>query len=334
MIVVFSYNGDVATAPVLDWLLYYGCIYKRINLEDEDFRNISVVIDNKGEPEINLKLSDGETLKMNEVNYFLYRGGRFRFEIKSSNKDKIPYKTVKHHLKLEFKTLTNLFYQQVSKKCLGNILHYPLNKLKQLTAAAEVGIKIPETIISYSGDKLVKKWSKYKKPIITKAIQENVFLQIMGDKYIDLKVTEVDLMDIEETFFPSLFQESIKKSIEIRSFYLAGNFYSIAMILKHAKERVIDFRTHTNDIRYCRYNLPVSLEKKLHELMRRLNLITGSIDLIQSDRGEYYFLEVNPTGQFGWVSYYGNYCIEKKIAAFLAKKDRNEEFKKSKIKTS
>lgn len=38
--------------------------------------------------------------------------------------------------------------------------------------------------------------------------------------------------------------------------------------------------------------------------------------LIKSD-DNYYFLEVNPLGQFHQVSYYGNYQIEKYIADLL-----------------
>jgi hypothetical protein len=39
--------------------------------------------------------------------------------------------------------------------------------------------------------------------------------------------------------------------------------------------------------------------------------------MIVTPEGEYVFLEVNPTGQFGWVSDNCNYYLEEKIANHL-----------------
>ena len=55
-------------------------------------------------------------------------------------------------------------------------------------------------------------------------------------------------------------------------------------------------------------------------MMNKLELISGSIDLIKSQNGKYYFLEVNPNGQYDWVSQYGGYYLDKKIAYFLKSK--------------
>jgi glutathione synthase/RimK-type ligase-like ATP-grasp enzyme len=51
--------------------------------------------------------------------------------------------------------------------------------------------------------------------------------------------------------------------------------------------------------------------------MDKLNLLTGSLDILKDKNGKYYFLEVNPIGQFGMVSKPCNYYIEEQIAEFL-----------------
>ena len=51
--------------------------------------------------------------------------------------------------------------------------------------------------------------------------------------------------------------------------------------------------------------------------MKLLNLNSGSLDLIRAADGKYVFLEINPVGQFGMVSYPCNYNIEKEIAIAL-----------------
>ena len=65
------------------------------------------------------------------------------------------------------------------------------------------------------------------------------------------------------------------------------------------------------------FKLNLEIENKLSEFMKRSDLETGSIDIILTPQGEYYFLEVNPTGQFGWVSVDCNYYIEREIALNL-----------------
>ena len=51
--------------------------------------------------------------------------------------------------------------------------------------------------------------------------------------------------------------------------------------------------------------------------MDTLKLSTGSIDLVVDINDVYYFLEVNPVGQFGMVSSPCNYNIEKKLVNTL-----------------
>jgi glutathione synthase/RimK-type ligase-like ATP-grasp enzyme len=55
--------------------------------------------------------------------------------------------------------------------------------------------------------------------------------------------------------------------------------------------------------------------------MRSVGLNTGSMDVIRAKKGEYYFLEVNPVGQYGASSHHGNYYLEKRIAEWLISKD-------------
>lgn len=51
--------------------------------------------------------------------------------------------------------------------------------------------------------------------------------------------------------------------------------------------------------------------------MNKLNYSSGSIDLVVDKDDKYIFLEVNPVGQFGMVSYPCNYGLEKIIAKAL-----------------
>ncbi len=318
MIIILSYNGDAGTTPILEWLQRLNVEYMRVNLEDEDFRKISIVLEN-GVNNMYLSLTNGKEINISEVNYFFYRGGRFSFKSFDSTDLNIPSPCYKTQIRLEYETLTNYFYKEISKKCLGNLLLYPFNKLDQLKVALDFGIQIPNTYVCGSKTKL-DLFNNSKQKLITKAIQENI-LGSTKDAAYEIKVEAVENNKISEVFFPSLFQESIDKKMEIRTFYLDGTFYSLGMI--HNTNMYIDFRKHTNELRYFPFSLPKEIEDKLERFMRSFNLNTGSIDLMLSNNNDYYYLEVNPTGQYGWVSDYGNYCIEKRIAEYLKEKDKN-----------
>jgi glutathione synthase/RimK-type ligase-like ATP-grasp enzyme len=69
------------------------------------------------------------------------------------------------------------------------------------------------------------------------------------------------------------------------------------------------------------YRVPDEVASKVVTLMNRLDLETGSLDLIRAVDGKTYFLEVNPVGQFGMVSKPCNYHLERRVAEYLMEKD-------------
>jgi hypothetical protein len=321
MIVLLSYPGDPITNNVIDWLHLAACKYKRINLEEEDYRQLTVTI-NKKKSTLQFGLKDGTCLKFDDVSMFFYRGGEFRSNLDQYKLEGLPERMIKTHLSYEFNTLVHHFYNEVSKKCLGAPFS-PVNKLYQLQTAAKVGLNIPETVIINS-KAMLSTWLKdHQTSLISKSIQENVLLQDTGGIHYDLKVQAIEKTELPEQFFPSLFQPAIKKSIEVRTFYLDGRFYSLAMLLDAANESITDYRTCTDRIRYAKYKLPAEIESRLNKFMNKMGLNTGSIDLAFDKAGACYFLEVNPTGQIGWLSDYGNYFLEEKIARYLINKELN-----------
>ena len=120
-------------------------------------------------------------------------------------------------------------------------------------------------------------------------------------------------------FFPSLFQVEVKKDYELRIFYLRGDFYAMAIFSQEYEMARTDFRKYSGEkpLKCVPYSLPDEIKKKLKKLMDMLSLNTGSIDMIVDTAQKYYFLEVNPSGQFGMTSEPCNYYLEKKIAQYL-----------------
>ncbi|WP_228444971.1 ATP-grasp domain-containing protein [Chryseobacterium indoltheticum] len=122
----------------------------------------------------------------------------------------------------------------------------------------------------------------------------------------------------KDTLFISFFQEKIEKDFEIRTFYLNGKTWSMAIFSQNDEQTKVDFRKYNDDKpnRNVRYKLPKDIEEKVHILMQTLDLNCGSLDFMKSGN-KYYFLEINPVGQFGNVSADCNYFLEREIALQL-----------------
>jgi ATP-GRASP peptide maturase of grasp-with-spasm system len=198
-----------------------------------------------------------------------------------------------------------------------------LNKIQVLIAAKKCGLEIPPTIVTNRIDPhLINSRQQY----ITKSLTDCATIKESDEKYYGMLSCLVDRKNNseEQLIFPSLLQNYIEKEFEIRTFYLDGKCKSIAIFSQADKQTQIDFRNynHLHPNRYVPYKLPNDIEKKLKRLMRSLQLESGSIDIIKTKNDKYIFLEVNPVGQFGWVSFYGNYNLEKDIANYLIKNDK------------
>jgi glutathione synthase/RimK-type ligase-like ATP-grasp enzyme len=192
--------------------------------------------------------------------------------------------------------------------------------LQAIFEANRLGLSTPETAIVSTRAELAAFLEKHDR-VITKGILRNSFGKFLKFNIgcLTKLVTQTELNNVTETFGLSLIQQYIEKYCELRIFYLDGIFYPCAIFSQSDENTKIDFRQYdsANPIRIVRFTLPEGIQSALILLMQRLNLSSGSIDMILTSQNEYYFLEVNPIGQFGFISHKCLYNLESKIAEYL-----------------
>ncbi len=199
---------------------------------------------------------------------------------------------------------------------------YP-TKSYQLKKAQECGLNIPNTFVTNNKDSLNFFYKNNQENIITKNLSNPLFFEKNKNKFASYTST-VCIKDINtqnSIFFPSIFQANISKIVELRVFYLLGNFYTYAIFSSINEQTSIDFRIydHEKPNRRMKYELTNELKFKIDKLMKVLNLHTGSIDLIKCN-DSYVFLEVNPQGMFGGLENYG-INIEEDLSNYLINSD-------------
>lgn len=311
MIVVISIERDPSTNDVCDWINHFGYDVFRIN----HIQDICSFLSKN-----NIALGSNNILD-DIVDSVWYRRRPSTISNKDIFENTLTQTTVNEFYRSEQQAVFQAFCAILSKKrWLNNWNNSSPGKIEQLLIAFSIGLKIPSTTIIGNKTDLYHFLLSNGK-IITKPIQDVRSVTVDDIQYSQYTtpIKKKDISAISYTFFPGLFQKNIKKNLEIRSFYLNGRMYSMAICSSFDKQTKTDFRRYNDKHpnRRVPYQLPIAIEEKIHVFMNRMNLNCGSIDLILGSDGEYYFLEVNPVGQFGMVSYPCNYYLEREMANFL-----------------
>jgi ATP-GRASP peptide maturase of grasp-with-spasm system len=323
MIVIFSQSTDGTTTQVVKWIKALSD-HKVLRI-NADLNSVKFVKFDEVNREF-LVSKAGTTYNLYDVKSYWYRKGG-ALNLHNVNTRLQGYKGLQQGLINKLKSENNSINEFIKKflesKCsitLGSSLNATPNKLELLEMAKDYNLKTPLSFVISQKKELELKIKKYKE-LITKAISDGVYVfnkDYSFYSYTEL-VNENTLKNISDTFFPSLFQVKINKKFEVRSFYLDGQFYSMAIFSQNNEKTKIDFRKYdgVKPNRNVPYELPRIVEEKLVKMFNKLGLNTCSVDLIIDENNEHVFLEINPVGQFSMVSIPCNCYLEKEVASYL-----------------
>jgi glutathione synthase/RimK-type ligase-like ATP-grasp enzyme len=175
--------------------------------------------------------------------------------------------------------------------------HYKMleaeHKPYQIKVASEVDFDIPDTLITSNPEKAKEFWKYCRQQMVIKTLM----LSPMENKVIFTnKVTEELMSKIERLkSSPVILQRIIPKKYELRITVVGENVFP-ARIISGNK---IDWRR--SKIKAERYTLPEPIKVKCLWLIKRLGLRYGCIDMIVTPEDQYYFLEINPNGQWEFI---------------------------------
>lgn len=324
MVLIISSEDDFSTNEVIDWLLYRGMPFVRIN--DEDRITITRIgLGNYTEPVVYFELR-GTIYNTQQISYTWYRRGWLYHSdalMELLLKDAPMFKDkLRSQLGHELRVLTDFLTARLNTRSINRPTDIFLNKLEELSVARRCGLNVPDTLITTSKMELEAFLEKYPN-LITKNATPGVFVDddVAMLNTTTKGITRASLPEFPDQFFPTLFQQEIEKKFELRIFYVEGEFYASAIFSQQDEQTRLDFRNYNFDRpnRTPPYALPEAQQAKLLHTMQKLNLNSGSIDCIIDKNNQLYFLEVNPVGQYGQVSIPCNYHLDEKIAHLLSR---------------
>lgn len=187
-------------------------------------------------------------------------------------------------------------------------------KALQLRVAAEVGMRVPRTLITSDPDRaraFIQREGLGKTIYKTFSCTHQIWRETR-------LVHEEDVAMLEAVrLAPVIFQEFIAAAEDLRITVVGDRIFP-AVIDAKATEYPVDFRMSLGDAQTQAVDLPEEVCSRLREFMRRLGLVYGAIDMKRTLDGEYVFLEINTAGEFLFVEERTGQPIAQALADWLA----------------
>jgi glutathione synthase/RimK-type ligase-like ATP-grasp enzyme len=312
---------DDSSDPVVDWLLALNAKFLKLNITDlVNQRKISyeIGVSNRKFYFDSIDLTD-------KINVIWAR----RFSFGSFTK-KFSDRQLISDISGELSTLINYIFSVLQdKKWIPDPSQIHINKLHALNIASKYGLNVPSSKVINNKKALVNYLSENNNGIICKPMNYCGYYyqdDVVSTAFTTLLDSEA-VTKIPDYFFPTLFQFKIAPQQEIRSFFLAGKLYSTAIL--NGKRNHVDVKLDykSASTHFVPYNLPEEISDKIMAIMDCLKLNTGSIDLIKDEKGDYFFIEVNPVGQFMAHSNRCNFYLDKLFAEYLIATDEENTIK-------
>ena len=197
------------------------------------------------------------------------------------------------------------------------------NKLLQLKIAASAGLITPDTIITNNPVELIGFCEKHGGFLAVKALQSQIFKNADGSATgIYTNKISVDYLKNRKkaiAVVPLMAQEYVEKKLELRVTVVGKKVLACAIHSQDSERTRHDWRRYDfAKVKHEAYELPPDIQLRLLVFMESCNLSFGAIDMILTPEDKYVFLEVNPSGQFGWIEDLTGLPISESIAETLA----------------
>lgn len=185
------------------------------------------------------------------------------------------------------------------------------NKILQLRTALQCGFRVSNTVITNEASRVGSFYAASGRQAVVKSLS-SPWLQSSERFVFTSPLTENTLPgDEEAALAPFIAQKLLSPKTDIRV-TVVGDTVLAAKI----EADTLDWRLSEHTETWSACCLPAAVEKSCLRLCRALGLVFGAIDLIYSE-DQYYFIEINPNGEWAWIEHQTSLDISGAIAQAL-----------------
>jgi len=311
VILIISHEQDPHAERVIRHLSASGQQVLLFNLSElPDRATLSIEYDRHGRPQIDYLRASGAQYALHQVKSVWWRRPQIP-DLSSITDPQVNLFSAN-----EWNEAINGLWQLLDARWMNDPTRDDAasRKARQLRVAAEVGLKVPQTLITSDPQRALRFVNErghgktvYKTFSCTHAIWRETRVLRPED------LAHIDTVRVA----PVIFQEFVPAESDLRITAVGGKLFTAAIRLP-TKEESVDFRMHVGDATMCIESLPSDVHSKLLALLKCLGLEYGAIDMRRTPDGEYYFFEVNTAGEFLFVEDRTGQPIARAIGDWLA----------------
>ena len=170
----------------------------------------------------------------------------------------------------------------------------------QLQAAAAAGLAVPDTLVTNRCD-AVDGFVR-DRATVTKMLGAPALHESGGRRVAWTQLVTADMLDRLDGIRTTAhqFQRWVDKRREVRVVVVDRVQFAVA-IDAHSPAARIDWRSDYGHLTYEVIAPSESTARSIDALMARLGLRYGALDFVIDPAGTWWFLEINPVGQYGWL---------------------------------
>jgi hypothetical protein len=178
------------------------------------------------------------------------------------------------------------------------------HKLAQLTLAGALGFELPPTLLTNSPAAFLEFHRQQNADVVSK-VAGRPFTLGFTEQFVRYTegVTRQDVGYADSIrYAPVIFQSYVPKQVELRVTVVGQKVFAAEIHSQASHHTRHDWRRYDwSKTLYLPHTLPPDVERRCLQLLERLGLCFGAIDMILTPDRRYVFLEINPNGQYLWI---------------------------------
>lgn len=298
MILVLTDKNDVHANILIKKLQQENISHFRLNLDTFSLERTTITFSDN---EWTIK-NKNKSIKLHEVSCVWNRKTFVQLMLDEQDKD-YQFNIWKNEWN---KTLLGLYYHLKDVKWINYYRknYKAENKYYQLKVAQDIGLNVPDFILSNNKQEILKFGKKHSQ-IVLKLMNQDFYK--IADKeflgfYVNIVPYEKLLEFSEREENPIFLQKYIEKQFEVR-YTVVGDEHFVCKI-DSQKSKIAKFDWRRYDIPNTPHSVitpPDFIKKAIDKMMNEFGLIYGALDFIVDENDIWYFLEINPSGQYLWI---------------------------------
>ncbi|MCX5378092.1 ATP-grasp ribosomal peptide maturase [Streptomyces sp. NBC_00091] len=168
-------------------------------------------------------------------------------------------------------------------------------KPTQLAVAQRLGLTVPPTLVTNDQNQ-AREFITAHGRVITKTLRWTPYERDGVPVTSWAEPVTADEIDDSIRVVPHLFQAQVDKVADLRVLIVGEKVFAVRI-----DSGLLDWRKDYSALSYTVVDLPDPLKRTLLAYLGHFSLVSGSFDLALDTEGGYHWLELNPTGQWGWL---------------------------------